>query len=96
MVNTYVTAGAMKVMCLGFLRKMRVASRIIRSSPPAACMAAAAQTTAMIISITSMGGLVGWSWKPKVSTARPSPPKTPRPMPPACAPTRMHNKTMTN
>ena len=27
MVNTYVTAGAMKVMCLGFLRKMRVASR---------------------------------------------------------------------
>ena len=86
----------MKVMYFGFLRRMRVATRIIRSRPPEASIAAAAETTAMIISMTSIGGLVGCKPKPKVRMARPKPPKTPRPMPPTRAPNKIHSSTMAN
>ena len=59
-------------------------------------MAAAADTTAIIISITSIGGLVGCRPNPNTSTDSPKPPNTPKPMPPTCAPTRMHSSTTKN
>ena len=86
----------MKVMYFGFLRRMRLATLTIRSRPPAACIADAAATTAIIISMTSIGIPLGSKPKPKVRMARPRPPKTPRPIPPACAPSRIHTSTMAN
>ena len=75
---------------------MRLATLTIRSRPPAACIADAAATTAIIISMTSIGIPLGSKPKPKVRIARPRPPKTPRPIPPACAPSRIHASTMMN
>ena len=46
----------------------------------------AADMTAAIINITSIGGAVGCNPNPKVSIANPTPPITPNPMPPKRAP----------
>ena len=59
-------------------------------------MAAAADTTAIIISITSIGGLVGSKPKPNDNIAKPIPPNTPKPMPPTWAPAKIHNSTTAN
>ena len=45
-----------------------------------------ATTTARIVSITSTAGLPGFIWKPKINTAIPIPPKSPRAIPPFLAP----------
>ena len=52
-------------------------------------MAAAADITAAIINITSIGGDVGARPKTNTKTANPRPPITPSPMPPMRAPTKM-------
>src|SRR5262245_1130136 len=85
-VNPQVTSGATSVMFLGLARMIRSATLTSQSMPPAASMTEAAVMTAMMISITSIGGLVGGAPNTKVSTARPTPPHTPRPMPPTRAP----------
>ena len=53
----------------------------------------AAEITAAIINITSMGGAVGCNPKTNVNIARPTPPITPRPIPPKRAPMIMATKT---
>ena len=49
-------------------------------------MQEAAEITAAIINITSIGGAVGCKPNTKVSMPKPTPPITPRPMPPKRAP----------
>src|SRR5262245_35607024 len=85
-VNPQVTSGATRVMFRGLARMIRSATLTSQSMPPDASMTEAAVMTAMMISITSIGGLVGGAPNRKVSTTRPTPPHTPRPMPPTRAP----------
>ena len=61
-----------------------------------ACIQAAAVITATIISITSIGGVVGCKPKTKVKIPRPIPPITPKPIPPKRAPTMIAVKTKAN
>ena len=67
-----------------------------RSSPPAACIQEAAEITAAIINMTSIGGAVGCKPKPNVSIANPTPPITPSPIPPRRAPIIMAVRTNAN
>ena len=62
--------------------------------PPAACMAAAAEITAMMMSIASNGGSPGSSPKPKTRTSVPTPPHRPRPIPPERTPSAMKPTTI--
>ena len=57
--------------------------------PPAACIAADAEITAMMISIALTGGSPGSSPKPKTRTSVPTPPQSPRPIPPERTPRAM-------
>src|SRR5262252_36899 len=74
-------------MYCGWARMIRSARPTSQSMPPAASMTDAAVITAMMISITSMGGVVGAAPNPKIRTASPTPPHTPSPTPPTRAPT---------
>ena len=57
--------------------------------PPAACIAAAAEITATMISIALIGGSPGSSPKRKTRTSVPTPPQSPSPMPPERTPRAM-------
>src|SRR5881392_3030036 len=61
--------------------------------PPAACIAAAAEITATMISIASNGGSPGSSPKAKTRISVPTPPQRPRPIPPARTPSAMNPTT---
>src|SRR5882672_933192 len=64
--------------------------------PPAASMTDAAIMTARMISITSIGGLVGARPKMYVSTKTPKLPHNPRPTPPYRLPRKMHPSNTAN
>ena len=81
------------VTCAGFFLNKRSATLTIRSNPPAACIHAAAEITATIISITSIGGAVGCSPNTNVRIPNPIPPMTPSPIPPRRAPMMIAVKT---
>ena len=92
----YVTNGLKMVTCAGFFLNNRSATLTIRSNPPAACIHAAADITATIMSITSIGGAVGCRPNTNVSIPNPIPPMTPSPMPPRRAPMMIAVKTKAN
>lgn len=78
---------------LGFLRRIfsAICKRYLR--PPEASNIEAQQTTAMIMSITSTGGLDGGILRMNTSIARPSPEIAPKPKPPKRLPIyRITNK----
>jgi len=62
--------------------------------PPAACIAAAAEITATMISIASNGGSPGSSPKKKTRISVPTPPHRPRPIPPDRTPSAMKPTTI--
>ena len=86
MVSTQVVNGARIETYLGLRRSNFSAACSITSSPPEACSVAEAATTAMMVSITSTGGLPGGSPKAKTRITRPMPPSRPRAIPPLRAP----------
>jgi len=59
-------------------------------------MQEAAEMTAAIINITSIGGAVGCNPKAKVSIPKPTPPITPSPIPPRRAPIMIAVSTKAN
>src|SRR3954466_15091091 len=65
MQSRYDTYGATKLIALGRARSALLAIWTMYSMPPAACIAAAAEMTAMMISIASNGGSPGSSPKKK-------------------------------
>ena len=91
-VKTKLTSGAMIVICFGLLWMMREAIFTRKSVPPAACIAAAAEITAMMISMALIGGSPGGSLRTKAKNSTPTPPQRPSPIPPERTPRKM--KTM--
>jgi len=76
-----VVNGATMVTYLGLARMIRSATRTRKSMPPAASITDAAMITARMISITSIGGEVGVTPKPTISTRSPTAPQRPSPTP---------------
>ena len=74
-------AGARKTTDLGLRLITLAATETIQSMPPAACMVDAAVITVMTMKTASTGALPGASPKTKMSTATPTRPHTPRPIP---------------
>ena len=81
MENPNAVSGAISVICLGRLSITRAAIITIQSMPPAACIIAAAVTTARMIATAVAGGSPGASWNTKTSTPTPRPPHSPTAMP---------------
>lgn len=67
----------MKVIWSGWLRRSRSAIWIIQFIPPDACRTPAHVTAAMIIKMTSVGGVPGFRPKPNTSRASPIPAMAP-------------------
>ena len=86
-------SGAIRVICFGRLSMILAATSTIQSIPPAACIMAAAVTTARMMAMAPPGGSPGASWKMKTSTNTPRPPHRPTPMPLTRVPIRMHTRT---
>ncbi len=63
--------------------------------PPAACIADDAVMTAMMMKNASMGGEPGGNRNPNTSTAVPTTPHRPRPMPPVRTPRTIAPMTTT-
>ena len=80
-VKVHVVSGATIVTYFGLARMMRSAIRTRKSMPPAASITDAAMITARMISITSIGGDVGFTPNATISTSRPTAPHSPRPTP---------------
>jgi hypothetical protein len=80
-VKVQVVSGATMVTYFGLARMMRSAIRTRKSMPPAASITDAAMITAMMMSITSIGGEVGLTPNTTISTKRPTAPHRPRPTP---------------
>src|SRR4030095_13272762 len=81
---------------LGFGRMPRSAMRTRKSIPPAASITEAAMMTARMISITSIGGEVGFTPKTTIRISSPTAPHRPRPTPLERAPIQMAASTTTN
>ena len=94
-VKNHVVSGAKMVTCLGLDRRNFSAYLSITVRPPEVCKKPAQVTTAIIINITSTGGLPGLYWKTKVKMIRPMPLITARPMPPCRTPISKHAKSTT-
>ena len=86
MVSMQVTNGARIEMYFGLRRSIFSAPISKTSRPPEACSVAEAATTAMMVSITSTGGLPGGSLKTKARMTMPMPPSSPSATPPLRAP----------
>ena len=71
------SSGAIRVICLGRLSMTLAAIITIQSMPPAACIMAAAVTTARMIATAPAGGSPGASPKMNTSTKTPAPPQRP-------------------
>ena len=80
-VNRNDIAGARKTTDLGRRLMTFAATDTIQSMPPAACMVEAAVITVMTMKTASTGALPGASPKKKMSTATPTSPQTPSPIP---------------
>ena len=80
-VKLHVVSGATIVTYFGFARMMRSAMRTRKSMPPAASITEAAMITARMISITSIGGEVGFTPNATTSTSSPTAPQSPSPTP---------------
>ena len=89
-------SGARIVTRVGWARSIRSVFCTSQSSPPATCSVAEAVTTARMISITTIGGSLGCSRKPRVSTATPRPPIMPSATPPRRMPRRIAPRTRAN
>jgi hypothetical protein len=76
----------MIVICLGFLRMIRSATRTRKSIPPATSIADAAMITVSTMSSTSPGMFAGATSKATTSTSNPTAPHKPSPTPPIRAP----------
>ena len=87
------TSGATKVMRLGLAWMIRDAISTSQSIPPAACIAADAVMTAMMMKKASTGGDPGSNWKTNTRTAVPAAPHRPSPMPPIRTPRKMAPRT---
>lgn len=74
-------AGARKTTERGRFRITFAATDTIHSIPPAACITEAAVITVMTMNTASTGALPGADPKPNTSTATPTSPQTPSPMP---------------
>ena len=85
-VRKQVVKGARIDTYLGLRRSTFSAACSITSSPPEACSVAEAATTAMMVSITSTGGLPGGRPNANTSTTMPMPPSSPSAIPPLRAP----------
>ena len=81
-----VVKGAMIDTYFGLRRSSFSACCSITSRPPEACSVAEAATTAMMVSITSTGGLPGGSLNAKTMRTMPMPPSRPSATPPLRAP----------
>ena len=93
--SSQVVSGARIVIYLGLLRKNFSAYFSITSSPLEACKNAEQVTTAIIVSITSTGGLPGFRPITKIKKTRPIPEIVARPIPPRRTPiTRQAIKTI--
>src|SRR6478609_8534260 len=92
-VKTNETKGATSVMRRGLAWMMREAILTSQSMPPAACIAADAVMTAMMMKKASTGGDPGSSWKPNTRMAVPAAPHKPRPIPPIRTPRKMAPRT---
>src|SRR5262249_35213987 len=95
-VKAQVVKGATIVTNLGLARITLSAMRTRKSMPPAASITEAAMMTARMISITSIGGEVGFTPKTATRTRRPTAPQRPRPTPLDRAPIQMAASITTN
>ena len=86
MVRPQVVKGARIETYFGLRRKTFSAACSMTSNPPEACSVADAATTAMMVSMTSTGGLPGGSLKPNTRMTIPMPPSRPSAIPPLRAP----------
>src|SRR5262245_38528862 len=95
-VKLQVVRGATIVTYFGFARMIRSATCTRKSMPPAASITEAAMMTARMMSITSIGGEVGLTPKPTISTSSPTAPHRPRPTPLYRAPIQIAASTTMN
>jgi hypothetical protein len=95
-VKLQVVRGATIVTYFGFARMTPSAMRTRKSIPPAASITEAAMMTARMISITSIGGEVGFTSKATTRTSSPTAPHRPRPTPLDRAPIQMAASMTTN
>ena len=77
-VRKKVTRGPRNVMWSGCLRSIFSAICIIQSMPPEACRVPAQVTAAIMMYMTSVGGVPGVRPKPNTKIARPIPEMAPR------------------
>jgi hypothetical protein len=80
-VKLQVVSGATMVTYLGLARMTRSAMRTRKSMPPDASITEAAMMTARMMSMTSIGGEVGFTPNATMSTSRPTAPQRPSPTP---------------